>query len=229
MALGGLVPGRRPRLEGQTADRHTDPQPLRTRPRTTFVNLRGTVPPCGEPPRGAPRLPGTVEHSGPVPPRPLTLLLLALLSITGCTTVTPDAPPADGRPGVRASLAADGPASPTPVTQVQPSSRSALVRTEHRPPRRGPKAARTHRHRPVRPVRRAPGVIPPTRRVPHARVVPQHREASRTHARPQRHRPRPQAPRVRPQPRQGQMRQLCRRANGVTAPGIVDLCRRTWG
>ncbi|WP_345637768.1 hypothetical protein [Streptomyces thinghirensis] len=82
-----------------------------------------------------------------MPPRPLTLLLLVLLSVTGCATVTPGPPPADGRPqGVRGPALADRPPSPAaPVTPL--AGHSALVRTKPHRPRRTPESDRTPKRR----------------------------------------------------------------------------------
>ncbi|MFG2951321.1 hypothetical protein [Streptomyces adustus] len=166
--------------------------------------------------------------------RPLAVLLLALLSATGCTTVAPATAPPVGTPSAGASLSVDGAGSPTPVHMpvpvVQSSPRSALVRTDPQRPRRTAEAGATPRHQAAGPARDTPRVLPPTRVAPPAPAAPRHREPSRAHphAKPH-HGPAPRAPHGRPQNWPGQMRRLCREANGVASSGIVGLCRRTWG
>ncbi|MFI5477020.1 hypothetical protein ACIA6D_43595 [Streptomyces cacaoi] len=170
-------------------------------------------------------------------PRPLTLLLLllVLLSVTGCTTVTPGAPPADDRPqGVRGQTAVpDHPAvstSPTPLPVTAPSQRSALVQIEPGQPRRTSKSHRTREQRTRVPVQRPHAAASPQRPDPRVRPAdPQRPVQPRVRPRPKTQRPAPQAPPLQPQPHPGQMRDLCRRADGVASSGIVDLCRQTWG
>lgn len=193
-----------------------------------------SVPPCGEGPRGPARRKPAVQQSGPVSPRSLTVLLLLLLGVTGCTTVmTAGSPPAGGRtPGVRAPLAPDGPKAPMPATPLP--ARSALVRTGPDRTRHAPKAGRPHRHRPPAPV--APTRRPRTavvRTPPAPRVHPAPRRRPHPHARtrhtgPRKRHPAVRTPRVHPLPYPRQMRQLCRSADGVTAPDIAGLCHEVW-
>lgn len=185
------------------------------------------IPPCGDRPRGAtPRVP-LVQHSEPVLPRrsSLAFLLLVLLAMTGCTTVTPRLAPDDGRPlGVRAPLAPDGPTPTAPMLRSLPRARSALVRTGPTHPRHTAKARPPRRHR------SRPRVTPPQRvRRAVPRAYPAPRRPRAPHLRLRMRRPVVQVPQVRPLPYPQQMRQLCRTAEKVTAPDIVSLCRHAWG
>ncbi|MFC0495001.1 hypothetical protein ACFFKE_08670 [Streptomyces mutabilis] len=163
-----------------------------------------------------------------MPPRPLTLLLLVLLSVTGCTTVKPDPLPADRRPqGVRGPAVPARPAVSTPtVPVVQPSGRSALVRIAPDQPRRTPKSDRAPTRRTQAPEGRR-SAVPPKLPTPRLRpAAPHHEPRERPRSTVQRHAP--QKPSARPQPRE-QMRELCARADGVASSDVVGLCRQTWG
>ncbi|MCC8455411.1 hypothetical protein [Streptomyces rochei] len=163
-----------------------------------------------------------------MPPRPLTLLLLVLLSVTGCTTVKPDPLPADRRPqGVRGPAVPARPAVATPTVPVaQPSGRSALVRIEPDRPRRTTKSDRAPARRTQAPEGRR-SAAPPKRPTPRLRpAAPHHEPRERPRSTVRRHAP--QKPPARPQPRE-QMRELCARADGFASSGVVGLCHQTWG
>jgi hypothetical protein len=140
-------------------------------------------------------------------------MVLVLLSVTGCATVTPADRPSDDRPqGVRVPPVPGPSASATP-----PSQRSTLVRSETDGPHRTPRSDRGPEGRAEASADRSG----PTTR-------PDARPAPRRTAQPPARTPRI-APPVRPQPRPEQMRERCRRADGTAPADIVDLCRRAWG
>ncbi|WP_190216257.1 hypothetical protein [Streptomyces griseosporeus] len=163
----------------------------------------------------------------------LPLLLLAL-SVPGCTTVTTASPPADDRPqAVRGPLVPEQPTPPLPAGQpvTPPSARTALVRTEpdgtRRPAQRHERRAQAPADRTTSPGKR------PERHSPRVRPAPQQQGTPRTRPRPPVRPSTGQKPPVRPRPetRPGreEMRELCRRADGVASSGVVSLCRETWG
>ncbi|WP_234317280.1 hypothetical protein [Streptomyces sp. NRRL WC-3744] len=154
-----------------------------------------------------------------MPRRLLPLLVAALVTVAGCTTVSSVPPPDAARP--RRSLAPDTAVRPSVLQEpvAAPSGYAALVRTGHGPrssagPRRG--------HRtgpgpvPASPPRAVAPAAPPVR---HPR--PEHRTPVRRPVR----RPRPAS---RP-PAAVRMRDLCRQADGVTTPEIARLCHDTFG
>ncbi|MFG3009731.1 hypothetical protein ACGFZB_04600 [Streptomyces cinerochromogenes] len=160
-----------------------------------------------------------------MPRRLLPLLAAALMGLAGCTTVSSAPAPAPDAARPRQSLAPDTAVRPSVIQEPlrEPSGKAALVRTGHahrnRPgpgaaPRRNPGAGR------------APVPAPPPRAVTPAAPPARHPRPER---RPPVRRP---APRPRPAPRQpptDHMRELCRQADGVAAPGIVKLCHDTFG
>ncbi|MFF8609654.1 hypothetical protein ACF06X_27450 [Streptomyces sp. NPDC015346] len=150
-----------------------------------------------------------------------SLVLAALLSMTGCVSVHhPARPPAPGRPAGIAP-AADRPPSPLPTWPEprQAPPREALGSTgPGAKPKKTPATARPWRGT-APPARTRPpiprrteryGVSPPKTDTPRAgRTTPKLRP-------PQRQRP-------------PQMAQLCGQADGVVAPGLVKLCRDAYG
>ncbi|WP_307787266.1 MULTISPECIES: hypothetical protein [Streptomyces] len=150
--------------------------------------------------------------------RLLPLLVAALMSVAGCTTVssrpTPGAAP-ERHPAARPSVLQAPPR--------EPSARAALVRTGHgRPAGHGTAAEHTRNPGPGR--RRVPAT-PPRAQAPAAPPVLRHRPERP----PVRRRP---APRPRPasrRPAVTHMRDLCRQADGVAAPEIARLCHDTYG
>ncbi|MFJ7151460.1 hypothetical protein ACIQVT_25250 [Streptomyces sp. NPDC100445] len=161
-----------------------------------------------------------------MPRRLLPLLLAALVSVAGCTTVRPGALPDAARSqrpfapdAAVTSSALDVPLSP-------PTGPAALVRT-------GPGHGKEH----------APAAAPERSGAPRgdsapARVVVP-AAPHRVRPAPRAHRPHPRrraavrhrAPHFRPahRPPTERMRELCRRADGVAAPDVVRLCHATYG
>ncbi|MFF5327928.1 hypothetical protein [Streptomyces rubradiris] len=152
-----------------------------------------------------------------MPRRLLPLVVAALVSVAGCTTVDPA--PHPGAAGSRRALPPDAAARPSvPRTPAsEPAAGAALVRTGDGPPGRPGPAART----------RGPvsggGPAPAVPRTAPAAPAPQPRAKRRPPAGPA---PRP---RTASRPPAAVMRDLCRRADGVAAPEIVRLCRETYG
>ncbi|MFF7091136.1 hypothetical protein ACFY9A_01910 [Streptomyces rubradiris] len=153
-----------------------------------------------------------------MPRRLLPLVVAALVSVAGCTTVDPA--PHPGAAGSRRPLPPDAAARPSalraPVSE--PDTGAALVRTGDGHPGRPPgTAART----------RGPasggGPAPAAPRTAPDAPAPQPRGKRRPPAHPA---PRP---RTASRPPAVVMRDLCRRADGVAAPEIVRLCHETYG
>jgi hypothetical protein len=186
-------------------------------------------------------LPPSAGHSEQVSHRFLPLLFLLALGASGCTTVAP-APLGvhDHRPVPRASFGAST-APPMRAPAHQPSGHSALVRTRRHlePARQRPQVRPEQRGRaPVAPPRdsaapggsaprlaaRRPAAQPPA---PGRAERPAPRERPR-HVRPP-SRPEPRPKPVPPQPDADRMRELCRQAEGIAAPGVVNLCHSHFG
>ncbi|MET8563692.1 hypothetical protein ABZV75_25060 [Streptomyces flaveolus] len=150
-----------------------------------------------------------------MPRRLLPLLVAALVTVAGCTTVSSGPPPETARP--RRSLVADTAVRPSVVQEpvAVPSGYAALVRTGH-----GPRSSAGPRRRPG-PVPAAP----PRAVAPAAPPVRHPRPERRTPVRRPVRRPRPA---FRP-PAAVRMRDLCRQAEGVTTPEIARLCHDTFG
>ncbi|WP_225811209.1 hypothetical protein [Streptomyces spinosus] len=153
-----------------------------------------------------------------MPRRLLPLLVAALVTVAGCTTVDPGPAPDAARP--RRSLAPGTVVRP-PVPQEPvrvPSGHAALVRTGH-----GPRSSAGARRNPG--TGRVPAPAAPPRAV--APAAPPVRHPRPERRRPVRHpdrRPRPVS-----RPPAVRMRDLCRQADGVTAPEIARLCHDTFG
>ncbi|GAA2495068.1 hypothetical protein GCM10023100_01820 [Actinocorallia cavernae] len=172
-----------------------------------------------------------MAHSGPVSFRPLIIVVLVLLGVTGCTTVTPGTPSADGRPqGVRGPAVSARPVPLPTGSRVPPRQDSALVRigSDGSQGRPGNDRAGAPVRRTEAPARKSHTSTTLSRRSTH-RVLP---------ARPSRHfvqpraRSRPSSPwraAKAPRIRSGQMRVLCGRAAGIVSSKIVGLCHRAWG
>jgi hypothetical protein len=175
-----------------------------------------------------PRRAPLVAHSGQVPRRLVSVLVLLALGAPGCTTVAPDSVVVDDlRPASPAPVRASGPA-PERVTAHQPSGHSALVRTRRHlePARHQPEVGpeRQRRTPPASPHDTAPRPAVPPPGLPNAERPRPQPQYTRPSSRPA-PRPRP----VRPQPGPDQMRDLCRQAEGVAAPGVVSLCHQHFG
>lgn len=169
----------------------------------------------------------------------MTFLALVLLSVTACATVTPGTPAREDRPqGVHGPALPDRPTPPGPAPSVtQRSQRSALVRTGPGRERDKPQ----HTHRPDRiplveaPVQQPATAAPPQQAAPQVRpAAPQRPAQPRVRPRPATQvPPAPKLPPTRPHPQPQvqpeQMRDLCRRADGVAPSGIADLCHQMWG
>ncbi|MFH9401150.1 hypothetical protein [Streptomyces sp. NPDC017638] len=152
-----------------------------------------------------------------MPRRLLPLVVAALVSVAGCTTVTPGPDPAPA--GSRRALPPNAPAVPSVLRAPagDPADRAALVRTgKGHPDRPGP-AART----------RGPASGAPASAAPPPAAAPPAR-APRAEHRPSGRHPAPR-PRTVSRPPAAVMRDLCRRADGVAAPEVVRLCRKTYG
>ncbi|MEU6666876.1 hypothetical protein [Streptomyces sp. NPDC046727] len=158
-----------------------------------------------------------------MPRRLLPLLLAALVSVAGCTTVS-SAPAPDTAPS-RRPLAPEPAVRPSVLQDPvrEPSARAALVRTGHKQPKESDSAAAPRRS--LQPGRRPVPAVPPRAAAPAAPPV--------RHARPERRPPvRHPAPRPRPASRPPVavgMPDLCRQADGVAAVAIVQLCQDSFG
>ncbi|MFE1198920.1 hypothetical protein ACFW6E_40345 [Streptomyces olivaceoviridis] len=154
-----------------------------------------------------------------MPRRLLPLLVAALVTVAGCTTVSSGPVPDAARP--RRSLAPDAVVRP-PVPQEPagtPSGDAALVRTGHGPrSSAGPRRSTGTGRAPV-------PAAPPRAVAPAAPPVRHPRPARRTPVRHPVRRPRPAS---RP-PAAVRMRDLCRQADGVTTPEIARLCHDMFG
>ncbi|MFH9673029.1 hypothetical protein ACH4L5_12295 [Streptomyces sp. NPDC017405] len=150
-----------------------------------------------------------------MPRRLLPLLVAALVSVAGCTTVSPAAPPDAGARRAQTSGPAATPSGlPAPVRESR--SGAALVRTGHGGPDRAarpPRDSASHD-------RPAPAG-PPRATIPAAPRARAERPERRAPVRQRLPRPRPSAA--------ARMRDLCRRADGMASPAIVRLCRDTFG
>ncbi|MFF1403921.1 hypothetical protein [Streptomyces sp. NPDC058294] len=159
--------------------------------------------------------------------RLLPLLVAALVSVAGCTTVRPGALPDPARS--QRPFAPDAAAAPSAVRAPlsPPSGPAALVRT-------GPGHREAH----------APAAAPERKAAPGSRTAPVRGAMPAVPRRawptaPRAHHPRPwrrspvrhPAPRPRHvhRPPMERMRDVCRRADGVAAPDIVRLCHATYG
>ncbi|MGW8697937.1 hypothetical protein ACWGOK_13590 [Streptomyces eurythermus] len=153
-----------------------------------------------------------------MPRRLLPLVVAALVSVAGCTTVNPA--PQPGAAGSRRPLPPDAETRPSalraPVSE--PATGAALVRTGDRHSDRPGPAART------RESASGGGPAPAAPRTTPAAPAPQPRAKRRPPVRHQAPRPRTAS-----RPPAAVMRDLCRRADGVAAPEIVRLCRETYG
>ncbi|WP_258056011.1 hypothetical protein [Streptomyces sp. Ru62] len=154
-----------------------------------------------------------------MPRRLLPLLVAALVTVAGCTTVSSAPGPDAARP--RRSPAPDTVVRP-PVLQEPaevPSGHAALVRTGP-----GPRSSAGPRRRPATGRQPVPAA-PPRAVVPAAPPVRRPRPERRAPVRGPVRRPRPAS---RP-PAAVRMRDLCRQADGVTTPEIARLCHDTFG
>lgn len=141
------------------------------------------------------------------------------MSVAGCTTVSSAQAPDTARS--RRFLVPDAAVRPSVLTAPvsEPAGHAALVRT-------GPE--RTHRPRPAAAPRRGPVPVRAARLVPPPRTAAPAAPPVR-HPRPQRRPPaRHPVPRPRPTATVG-MRDVCREADGVAAPEIVQLCHDVFG
>ncbi|WP_405445638.1 hypothetical protein OG350_05050 [Streptomyces achromogenes] len=153
-----------------------------------------------------------------MPRRLLPLVVAALVSVAGCTTVDPV--PHPGAAGSRRALPPDTAERPSvlraPVSE--PATGAALVRTgDRQPDRPGPQARTRGPASGGGPASAAP------RTAPAAPATPPRAERRS----PVRH-PAPR-PRTASRPPTAVMRDLCRRADGVAASEIVRLCRESYG
>ncbi|MFF8732390.1 hypothetical protein ACF073_38910 [Streptomyces sp. NPDC015171] len=156
-----------------------------------------------------------------MPRRLLPLLVAALISAAGCTTVS--SAPAPG-PAPRSPAA--GPVVRPTVLRApvkEPSAYAALVRTGRDRPAGPAEPAAPGRGR-----RPAPALVPPAPSRAAAPAAPPVR-----HPRPER-----RTPVRRPAQRRGPaarpaatltMRDLCGQADGLAAPGVVQLCHDAFG
>ncbi|MEW2515199.1 hypothetical protein [Streptomyces sp. NPDC046870] len=154
-----------------------------------------------------------------MPRRLLPLLVAALVTVAGCTSVDPG--PAPGAARARRTLAPGTAVRPSVLQEPvrTPSGYAALVRTGH-----GPRASAGPRRNPG--TGRAPVPAVPPRVV--APAAPPVRHPRPERRRPVRHPDRRPRPASRP-PAAVRMRDLCRQADGVTAPEIARLCHDTFG
>ncbi|MFB6841740.1 hypothetical protein [Streptomyces sp. NPDC056361] len=180
-------------------------------------------------------------------PRRTTLALLAVLLTSGCVAVPRPAAPAP--PARHADLAPDAERAPAPLpawpAPTPATAREALADTDTGTgPRPGAREA-TPPARPAAPAadRAAGGTVarPPARRVapnhPHTAPNRTRKPASGTSGTrkaaprtPQRNRTVPSGRQQRTNGLPPEMRQLCRKAEGIRAPmGAADLCRGMYG
>ncbi|MEV5387626.1 hypothetical protein [Streptomyces sp. NPDC052721] len=154
-----------------------------------------------------------------MPRRLLPLLVAALVTVAGCTTVSSDPLPDAARP--RRSLAPDTVVRPSVVHEpvAAPSGHAALVRTGHGPrSSAGPRRSSGTGRGPV-------SAAPPRAVAPAAPPVRHPRPERRSPVRHPVRRPRPASwP-----PAAAHMRDLCRQADGVTTPEVARLCHDTFG
>ncbi|MEU2222964.1 hypothetical protein [Streptomyces sp. NPDC018347] len=150
-------------------------------------------------------------------PRLLPLLLAALVSVAGCTTVTPGSPPDAAGTALPADATVRAPAPRSPAHE--PSPRTALVRTGHgHPDRPGPTASRGAASG------AGPGRAAPPRSTGPAAPPSRHPERRSPAGRP--------AHRARPASRPSgadRMSDLCRQADRMAAPKLARLCHDTYG
>ncbi|MFF4710535.1 hypothetical protein ACFY2V_03880 [Streptomyces eurythermus] len=153
-----------------------------------------------------------------MPRRLLPLVVAALVSVAGCTTVNPA--PRPKAAGSRHALPPDAEARPSPLRAPvsEPGTGAALVRTGDRHSGRPGPASRT------RGSASGGGPAPAAPRTTPAAPAPRPRAERHPAVR----RPVP-GPRTVSRPPAAVMRDLCRRADGVAAPGVVRLCRETYG
>jgi hypothetical protein len=171
-------------------------------------------------------------ESGHVRRAIVTLVALALLSTTGCTSVTPTVDPDHLPP--RQPLAPAGGEAPSPVASrppaVQPSARDALVKSSTGKPKakkstkaKQKKTQPPHRTKPAVVDHERPAPAPPPRPV-HRAPAPPRPAAQRPERRPAPVAPRPARPR---QTYDGRV--ACQMATGVADPALVSLCRKQFG
>ncbi|MER8039361.1 DUF6884 domain-containing protein [Streptomyces hydrogenans] len=160
-----------------------------------------------------------VGHGGRVR-RPVIALAASLAVLTtGCVAAVP----ADGRPAPR--VHPDASAVPAPARVTQAPAREELARTDPAPsPSAGP------RRRPVPQTAQTPRPTVPAPAVRPSGAPP---APPRLGGRPSAPRP-PQRPERRsassaPAAPSYSMQDMCRAAQGVTGPGLIELCRSTYG
>lgn len=162
-----------------------------------------------------------LRDSGPMRRRFVTLVVLALLSTAGCTSVAPRPAPSLKPAGGQAPASREAHAPAT-----QPSARDALVRSGTGRPKskEDRKDAEPPPRRQAAAADREPPPTPPPR-APVQRAAPPPQPVTQ---RPER-RPKPAAPRPPRQRKTYDGKIVCDMAKGVTDPTTVALCRGSLG
>ncbi|MFB6613000.1 hypothetical protein ACFCV9_02035 [Streptomyces sp. NPDC056367] len=166
--------------------------------------------------------------------RTLPLLLAALLTASGCVTVSGSGVRDDKPPAARTSPAGT-PAAAWPLTQLPASADPAPVTSADGPEQAGASDAPGQRTE----LRREPDTGRPAadRRsghLPRTESAPKPKPRAKPKAEPKRRAPgaKPAAPRrsgPAPAPGRIDMAELCRSSQGVTSPAITQLCTGTYG